>query len=141
MSDWKKVFATQEEAQQLSWGPWRGSYFPGVALPSSKARDKWVLLRFKDQYTCAQVADHGPWDVNDDDEYVFGSARPLAEIYKGKIIPGVPLPTLPDGTVVRQSNGAGIDLFPYVVDALKIPHGMNVMVEWKFIEADALERI
>lgn len=127
---WKKVLATHEEKQDLSTGPWLGDTFPGVALPDVKALHKWIILRLGDRYTCAQVMDVGPW-TTDDDKYVFGTARPRAELGKGKFLPK----KLSDPkTCPFPSNGAGIDLFPGTAKALGIPIGKNVDVEWRFVE-------
>ena len=138
--NWIKVFSTHCEAQELAVGPWRGLFFPGVALPSRQALYRWVMLRYKDRWTVAQVADVGPWSV--DDNYWDKEARPRAEILKGQFCPitdgGHTLPTVPDGKggnrTVSISNGAGIDIFPYVAKCLGIKIGENVHLEWRFVE-------
>lgn len=140
MNEWKKVFCTHEEPQDLSENrAWLGDNFPGVALPSVATLDKWIILRYNDKFTCAQIMDVGPFSV-DDDEYVFGSEKPRAEKLKGQLCPRIKgtniLPTLPDGTEVRKSNGSGIDLFPYTARQLKIKIGENVWLEWKWIEVN-----
>lgn len=74
----------------------------------------------------------------DDDEYVFGGARPYAEIHKGETVTisktSTKLPTVEDGSTVDKSNGAGIDLFPRTAQQLGIGINQNVNVDWKFIE-------
>lgn len=140
--NWKRVLATHEEPQVLSTGPWLGDSFPGVALPSKNAMRRWVIIRNGDRCTCAQVMDLGPW-CHDDDDYVFGTAKPRAERFKGEQCP-VDLskpnvkPSVPDGNggfrTVGVSNGAGIDLFPYTAKQLGIKVGSNAFVEWTFIE-------
>lgn len=130
-NEWKKVLATHEERQELSRGPWLGDEFAGVALPSQSAYGKWIILRFGDLWTCAQVADVGPW-CRDDDLYVYGQARPRAELMKGQFVPlELRDPSKNNGLI---SNGAGIDLFPRVARELGIAINSNQKVEWKFAE-------
>lgn len=137
MSDWHQgIFATHEEAQELAIGPWLGNAFPGVALPCKRALFKWVIVRCKDLWTCARVVDVGPWCV-DDSDYVFGIARPRAELLKGQEIfttkDGQQHATVL-GAEIPLSNGAGIDLFPATAIILEIQPNQNVNVDWKFIE-------
>lgn len=129
MSSWHKVLCTHEEPQILSETDWLGDHFPGVALPSVKALRKWVEIRYKDHWTVAQVADVGPWTV-DDDAYVFQYSRPRAEIFKGDFC------RIHDGGDLHAlvSNGAGIDLFPETAKALGLKIGENVILEWRFLE-------
>lgn len=129
MSAWHKVLATHEEKQQLSRSDWLGDHFPGVALPSSKAHGKWIELRYKDKWTCASVADVGPWCI-DDDLYVFSGGRPRAEIFKGEYC------RVSDGGEMQKilSNGAGIDLFPETAKNLGLNINENVILEWRFLE-------
>lgn len=133
---WKKVLATFEEPQHLSHGRWLGDDFPGVALPSTRAWGKWVKLRYGMNSTYAQVMDTGPW-CTDDDEYVFGNEQPRAEKYKGQHCPlnlnSSANATLPDGTEVTISNGAGIDLFPRIIHELGLDPGVNPIIEWRFV--------
>lgn len=136
---WRKVLATHEERQALAGGPWLGDEFPGVALPSRKALNLWVALRVRDRYTFAQVADVGPWCI-DDDSYVFGTQPPRAWITKGQACPlhlgGHALASVPDGRGGTRpapiSNGAGIDLFPRTAAQLGIPPQENVEIEWRW---------
>ena len=138
---WKKAFATHEEPQILSTGPWLGNAYPGVALPCKKAEGKWVILRYGDNWTVARVMDIGPW-CTDDDDYVFGDSKPRAEIYKGQYCPlrkgSSALPSVPDGKggfrQVEVCNGAALDLFPATAEALRIPKDENVFLEWSFID-------
>lgn len=138
---WHKVKASHEEAQETSLGPWPGNQFLGVALPSIKALRKKVIVRYKRKKVEAKVADVGPWSIRDDD-YVFGKARPRAEILKGKICPtvegGAHYPSVPDGKGgfrdTPVSNGSGIDLFPATAKALGIKLNDNVIVSWRFKE-------
>ena len=139
MNEWKmNIFATHEEDQTLAKNrPWPGDWFPGVALPCVKAMDRWIQVRYQDKTTFALVWDVGPWFI-DDDPYVLGITRPIAELYRGKPVdsdrktPGIQ-PATVQGKVVL-SNGAGIDLFPFTAKLLGIPINKNVMVDWRFAE-------
>lgn len=94
---------------------------PFVALPSLAARYERVVIFFPDtgKFTVARVLDTGPWNV-DDDEYVYGAARPQAESGKDK-----------QG---RTTNGAGIDLGEKVIQNLGIAStNDNVIVDWWFL--------
>ena len=137
--DWKRsIFATHIEPQTTALGSWPGEKFPGVALPCREALTKWIIVRYQDRCTCAQVYDVGPWTISDK-SYVFGNERPLAEKMKGKPVDsdpgteGVQLATV-QGVPIKQSNGAGIDLFPAVARTLGLPVGENVLVDWRWVE-------
>lgn len=95
------------------------------------------MLRHGELYTCARVLDVGPWCI-DDDEYIYGSSKPRAEIYMGRHCPYSVLQPSRNATVgskeVPLSNGAGIDLFPRTARELGIAHNVNTWVEWRFIE-------
>lgn len=138
---WHTVKATHEEPQTTSLGEWPGDSFLGVALPSTKALRKKVIVRYKDKEVEAEVRDVGPWCI-DDEAYVFGDEPPRAELLKGEFCPttkdGLDAPTAPDEKgVMREvnvSNGAGIDLFPATAKALGIELNDNVIVEWAFKE-------
>lgn len=141
MQNWKKVLATHEEPQDLSRTKWLGDNFPGVALPSGNAYGKFVEIRYHDKWTIAQVVDHGPWCEDNDDEYVFGDARPRSESAKADFDsnlnkPGIQKATV-EGKPIKESNGAGIDLFPRVARQLGIPIDINVQLEWRFLEPNA----
>lgn len=113
-----------------------GMIFPGVALPCKQAEFKWIIIRYGSVFTCAQVRDLGPW-TEDDTEYVFGDARPRAELGKGApILKRISDPNswcIYKGKKV-SSNGAGIDLFAGTAALLGIPLNESVEVEWKFVE-------
>lgn len=136
MSEWKTVFATQEGPEETATGPWPGDRFMGVALPSERAKNKFVEVRYKDKIVLAQVRDVGPWCV-DDEPYVFGNLIPRAERFKGYKIKtrliGGETPT-DEGRECPVSNGAGIDLFPEVARQLGIGDGENVFVDWRFVD-------
>jgi hypothetical protein len=138
MNEWHtNILATHEEPQDLATGPWKGDAFPGVALPSSMALKRWVIIKYGSVWTCAWVADIGPWCI-DDDIYVCGGERPRAEVYINEPCPLTLLnpeqrATLTDGTVCEKSNGAGIDLFPFTAKLLGINPGENVRVDWMFV--------
>ena len=93
---------------------------PFVALPSTKALGKFVRLvnPISGAKCLAVVLDVGPWNEHDDD-YVFGSARPLAE--SGLDTRG------------RVTNSAGIDLGEKVWEQLEMKD--NSFIQWEFIEA------
>lgn len=139
IGEWHRgIYSTHEEAQSLARGrAWPGDLFPGVALPSTLCMDRWIVIRYKDRFTCALVWDVGPW-CTDDSPYTHGIARPRAEQLRGKPCPV----TLADpesratvqGKVIPYSNGAGIDLFPFTAKLLGIPMGTNVLVDWRWVE-------
>lgn len=88
------------------------------ALPSRKALRALVRIinpRTADEVICP-VLDVGPWNTNDD-EYVFGTARPQAE--SGTDSRG------------RTTNGAGIDLSEAVWEILRMTD--NATVLWEFV--------
>ena len=91
---------------------------PFVALPSRKALHKQVKVTNPETgLSCiATVLDIGPWNVQDDD-YVFGGARPAAE--SGHSVSG------------QGTNGAGIDLGEAVWKAIGMTD--NGPVEWEFV--------
>ena len=133
------ILAMWEEAQETASGKWLGDDFLGVALPSRGALYRRVVVNYGGKVIYAECRDIGPWCI-DDDEYVFGEARPRAEIYVGKYCPvkkgGTGHATVPDGyggwIAVHTSNGAGIDLFPATGVALGIRSNTNVQVDWSF---------
>jgi N-acetylmuramoyl-L-alanine amidase len=75
------------------------------------------------------VMDKGPWVVNDED-YVWGDARPIAETcYRN----GTPLPSGSGPNAGKvPSNDAGIDLSPALADAIGI-EGKG-RVHWQFVD-------
>jgi hypothetical protein len=144
MSFWhENIFATHFEEQPVALAPykWPGEYYLGVALPHRKALGKKVAI-IREEFECiATVCDLGPLCL-DDGDYVFGNARPRAEIYKGKHCPLNILSqghaSIPDGhggwIPISISNGAGIDLMPATARALGLKKNENAMVSWMFIE-------
>jgi hypothetical protein len=98
------------------------------------------MVRYKDLQCITEVADVGPWCV-DDDAYVFGEAKPRAEEHRGRYCPrkegSRALATVPDGfggwIGVAVCNGAAIDLFPGTAKALGIEINQNVYVDWWFV--------
>jgi hypothetical protein len=93
---------------------------PFVALPSVKAVKLKKKVRVRNvrngKEIVAEVLDVGPFNTNDD-AYVFGEARPLAE--NGVSISG------------KGTNKAGIDLGEAVWHALDMKD--NGPVEWEFV--------
>jgi hypothetical protein len=73
------------------------------------------------------VADKGPWVVNDDD-YVHGSARPVAETCHDENAP-LPAGSGPNAGKV-PANRAGIDLSPALADMIGV-EGKDY-VDWSF---------
>lgn len=132
------IKATHEEPQITSLGPWPGDHVLGVALPSKKALNRRVVVRYGGNTVYATMLDTGPW-CTDDEDYVFGSERPRAEKLDGKLCPltlNGGTASVPDGNggfkSALISNGAGIDLFPATAIALGIKIGKNVLVDWSF---------
>jgi len=72
------------------------------------------------------VADKGPW-TTDDDAYVNGTARPIAETCHDE---GAPLPSGPNKGQV-PSNRAGIDLSPALAETIGVS-GKGT-VSWAFV--------
>lgn len=93
--------------------------YPFVALPSRKALGMWVSIHnpLNGKHCCAQVMDVGPFNTNDDG-YVFGDAKPMAE--NGISVSG------------KGTNGAGIDLGEKVWNLLGMSD--NTLVTWEFVE-------
>ena len=89
-----------------------------VALPSHKALGMFVEVTniLNGRRTLAQVLDVGPFN-EDDDDYVFGGARPKAE--SGVSVSG------------KGTNKAGIDLGEAVWRALGMTD--NTDVSWQFV--------
>lgn len=92
--------------------------YPFVALPSHKSLGMWIKLYnpLTGKKCCAQVLDVGPFNT-DDDGYVFGTNRPLAET--GVSVSG------------QGTNGAGIDLGEKVYGLLGMKD--NTQIEWEFV--------
>lgn len=139
----ENIFATHFEEQPVALPPfkWPGDDYIGCALPHRKALGKTVVIEYLSKVVSALVVDIGPHTI-DDTEYVFGSARPRAEIYKGKFCPISKTsnlkPSIPDGKggyrEIDVSNGAGIDLMPGLARELGIKINENVYVNWVFEE-------
>ena len=91
---------------------------PFVALPSNAALRQKIRVRnpLNNKTIEALVLDIGPWNI-DDNAYVFGGERPLAESGKDKFN--------------RVTNKAGIDLGEKVWTYLEM--GDNTEVEWEFV--------
>lgn len=91
---------------------------PFVALPAFAALRQWVMVTnpLNGRTVRALVLDVGPWNEHDH-AYVFGGARPAAEL-------GV-------DTRGRKTNGAGIDLGEAVWAALEMHD--NGDVTWEFL--------
>jgi N-acetylmuramoyl-L-alanine amidase len=139
------VFGGAADNEYSAYGPYdsqgRGPYLNDtdfyVSLPvtvSDEAmRKRGVRVWNADNELSAvgPIMDKGPWVVNDD-KYVFGDARPIAETcYKN----GTRLPSgsgSNSGTV--PTNDAGIDLSPALAEAIAIVG--KGKVHWKFEEEE-----
>jgi N-acetylmuramoyl-L-alanine amidase len=97
--------------------------FPNDLFPDNPPR---VRVYCGELSAEARVADKGPWTV-DDDAYVNGTARPIAETCHDE---GAPLPSGPNAGKV-PTNRAGIDLSPAL--AGKIGVSGKGQVNWEFI--------
>lgn len=129
----KKVLATREgligglTSAGLTIRP--NSVF--VALPSTGALWRCVRVALGVRSIVAPVLDVGPWfpfaTYSNDDDYVFGNARPRAEQLKGQRRKG-------DG-VDQKINGAGIDLSDALIEAFGYkPETWGLReVEWEFV--------
>ncbi len=117
---WHTVKATREgligQCTACGWRIDAQRYF--VALPSHQALHRRVVVENprNGHKIIAEVLDVGPWNT-DDHNYVFGTARPLAE--SGLSLSG------------HGTNGAGIDLGEAVWKALAMVD--NDTVSWRFV--------
>jgi N-acetylmuramoyl-L-alanine amidase len=125
------VFGGEADNEYSAYGPYdsqgRGPYLNDtdyyVSLPvnitDAAVRERGVRVFGADNElsAVAPIMDKGPWVVNDDD-YVFGDQRPIAETcYKNK----TPLPPGSGNNAGKvPSNDAGIDLSPALAEAIGI---------------------
>jgi hypothetical protein len=120
------VLATREglEGQTTACGWKIDDHVSFVALPSNEALGRFVALHnpANGKVTYAQVLDVGPWSEQDN-AYVFGGSRPLAESNQ-RVMMGKP----PEA---HQTNGAGIDLGERVWRDLGMTD--NAHIEWMFL--------
>jgi N-acetylmuramoyl-L-alanine amidase len=139
------VFGGEADNEYSAYGPYdsqgRGPYLNDtdyyVSLPvnvtDAAMRERGVRVFNPDNELSAvgPIMDKGPWVVNDDD-YVFGDQRPIAETcYKNK----TPLPPGSGNNAGKvPSNDAGIDLSPALADMLGI-EGKG-KVHWMFVSED-----
>jgi len=122
-----RVKATREghPGRDISACGWKlDDHVSFCALPSERALHMHVRIRNPEnnRSTIAEVLDVGPWS-EEDDEYVFHGARPLAENNRRKLC----------GHMEEQhfTNKAGIDLGEKVWRALGMKG--NTDVDWEFI--------
>jgi len=126
-----RVKATREglNGQKTASGWVINASVPFVALPSHAALRLWVKVTkivtidgvtAPSKTVKALVLDVGPWYENDD-AYVFGGQRPMAET------------ATPPAQAAKglTSNGAGIDLGEAVWNELGMTD--NGEVEWEFV--------
>jgi N-acetylmuramoyl-L-alanine amidase len=125
------VFGGEADNEYSAYGPYdsqgRGPYLNDsdyyVSLPVTiddpdmRARGVRVFNADNELSAVGPIMDKGPWVVNDDD-YVFGDQRPIAETcYKNK----QPLPSGSGSNAGKvPSNDAGIDLSPALAEAIGI---------------------
>lgn len=102
--------------QELSCAlPWKFTGARPSVLVINDANGKQVVC---------QIRDVGPWLI-DDDKYVLGDARPVAEPKGSKIPRGK--------NKGKTSNGAGLDLTPAAARAIGLS-GMG-KVSWRFVNS------
>jgi N-acetylmuramoyl-L-alanine amidase len=135
------VFGGEADNEYSAYPPYdssgRGPYMDDeslyVALPYSFPLDRWPDNIPKVRVFCGElsavgvVADKGPW-TTDDDAYVNGAARPIAETCHDE---DAPLPSGPNKGQV-PSNRAGIDLSPALAERLGIDGKGHV--DWQLEE-------
>lgn len=100
----------KEEASKII--PWFKKE-KGESAYKSVCKGRWIAIRKGDRVCYAQWEDAGPFTTTDA-EYVFGDARPQANV----------------------NNGAGLDVSPAVRDYLGLDG--NDMTDWKFVEFDEI---
>lgn len=91
--------------------PWYSVVFPTVEEAESVLKDRWVEVSVGNKRCYGQWEDVGP-ALEDDADYVFGTARPKNTF-------GV---------------GAGIDLSPALAACLGIPLNGSGKVNWRFMD-------
>jgi hypothetical protein len=137
------VFGGEADNEYSAYPPYdssgRGPYMDDeslyVALPFSFPLDRWPDNVPKVRVYCGElsavgvVADKGPWVVNDD-AYVNGEARPIAETCHDEDAP-LPAGSGPNAGKV-PSNRAGIDLSPALAERIGIDGKGHV--SWEFVE-------
>jgi N-acetylmuramoyl-L-alanine amidase len=102
-----------------------------VNIPDAETRERGVRVFKGELSAVGKIMDKGPWVVNDEN-YVFGDARPIAETcYKNK----TPLPSGSGNNAGKvPSNDAGIDLSPALADKIGIDG--KGKVDWIFVDEE-----
>ncbi len=97
-----------------------------LALPNRSALGKNVQICFGSKCVTQIVNDLGPWCITD--PYINNpSARPYAEINKGKVLTNNPYQC----NTSLASNGAGIDVTPNI--AKELGFDGKAVVKWRFV--------
>jgi N-acetylmuramoyl-L-alanine amidase len=135
------IFGGVADNEYSAYGPYdsqgRGPYLNDtdlyVSLPVNIAdatvRERGVRVFKGELSAVGKIMDKGPWVVNDDN-YVFGDARPIAETCYNN---GTPLPSGSGSNAGKvPTNDAGIDLSPALADMIGIDG--KGKVDWMFVE-------
>jgi N-acetylmuramoyl-L-alanine amidase len=132
------VFGGSDDPNNSAYPPFArldGDHDDFVALPCSFSNSLFpnnaprVRVYVGELSAEGRVADKGPW-TTDDESYVHGNNRPIAETC---YLEGAPLPSGPNKGRV-PTNKAGIDLSPHL--ASKIGLKGKGLVDWEFVEEE-----
>jgi len=127
---WKTHIVTTEfgcssDAGLMATGLHTSSRKYYAALPTRRALNKEIEVRGSNGRVLRMpVLDVGPFCIRDE-SYVFGSSRPLAEIYFGRIVP------VAGCNKKYRANGAGLDLSCAAARELGI--GGKGYADWRFV--------
>jgi hypothetical protein len=139
------MFGGAADAEHSAYPPYdsdgQGEYLDDqelyVSLPTTvddaevRERGVEVFYRATNRKFVAPIRDKGPWTVNDD-AYVFGDARPVAETCHNE---GTPLPSGSGNNAGKvPANPAGIDLSPALFNALGLTD--NDIVDWRWVQTE-----
>ncbi|OIO26690.1 hypothetical protein AUJ14_01315 [Candidatus Micrarchaeota archaeon CG1_02_55_22] len=128
--DWKQHVVTTEfgcssDAQTMASGIYSTARTYYAALPTRRALNRNIQVRGPNgKVLTLPVLDVGPFCVRDE-SYVFGSARPLAEIYRGQIVP------VAGCNRKYRATGAGLDVSCQAARELGISG--KGYADWRFV--------